>query len=182
MLKAVDYANFFIDLANSSDDDYISNLRLNKLLYFAQGYSLYKRGMPLFDDEIEAWKYGPVVPSVYRTFKVCGRGNIDETYGDYNVENFSSDELEILLNVAEEFGKYSSPKLVDITHAQGSPWQQVFNEDAKHTIISKKSIADYFRDKMKLSPFNYDDVLALDVIGYRNEDGNYVLPKEYDEA
>ena len=115
--------------------------------------------------------------------KFVARGNIDETYGDYNVENFSSDELEILLNVAEEFGKIFLSKTCRYHSCTRFSLATIFfNVDAKHTIISKKSIADYFRDKMKLSPFNYDDVLALDVIGYRNEDGNYVLPKEYDEA
>lgn len=52
MCRAIDVANFFIDLANSDPDDCMTNLRVNKLLYFAQAWSLVRRGKPLFPDEL----------------------------------------------------------------------------------------------------------------------------------
>ena len=58
MATVFDFANFFIDLANKTDDDYITNLKLNKLLYFAQGVSLARTNNPLFQEAIEAWKFG----------------------------------------------------------------------------------------------------------------------------
>ena len=71
MPSAVDVARYF--LAQSDDDagDIISNLKLQKLLYYAQGVTLALTGKPLFSDPIEAWQHGPVVPSVYRLYKVA---------------------------------------------------------------------------------------------------------------
>ena len=54
--------------------DLMTNLRLQKLLYFAQGWHLARFGRPLFDASIEAWPYGPVVPEVYRAYKEYGAG------------------------------------------------------------------------------------------------------------
>ena len=181
MLKAVDYANFFIDLSNSSEDDLISNLRLNKLLYFAQGCSFAMFDKPLFNEEIEAWQYGPVVPEVYKSFKPCGRNNIEETCGEYSPYQFSDEEMEVLLNVVEKYGKYSSPALVDITHQKNSPWSNVYEEGKLHIEIPKESIRNYFRNKMNLKPFNYEALKSMDEAGYRSEEGLYVLPKEFDD-
>ena len=76
MLKAIDVANFFVDLANSDPDDCMTNLRVNKLLYFAQAWSVVRRNKPLFEEDMQAWKYGPVVPEVYTAFSACGRERI----------------------------------------------------------------------------------------------------------
>lgn len=76
MAAAETAAKFFIMLANQRDDDFITNLKLNKLLYYAQGAYLARTGRPLFNEQIEAWAYGPVVPSIYRKYKVCGKNPI----------------------------------------------------------------------------------------------------------
>ena len=60
--RALDIANIYIGLANGLPNDNIDNFKVNKLCYYAQGWSLAKLGYPLFDDEIEAWQYGPVIP------------------------------------------------------------------------------------------------------------------------
>lgn len=70
--KALDIANLYIDLANSIPGDYIDNLKLNKICYYAQAWCCVKLGHPLFDDEIQAWDYGPLIPDVYHTYKICG--------------------------------------------------------------------------------------------------------------
>ena len=64
MATVFDIANFFVDLANKTDDDYITNLKLNKLLYFAQGVSLARTDKTLFEESIEAWKLGTVIPII----------------------------------------------------------------------------------------------------------------------
>lgn len=74
MVQAIEVARFFINIANTiPTDDLMTNMRVNKLLYFAQGECLRQLGKPLFDEDMEAWDYGPVVPSVYRTYKEFGR-------------------------------------------------------------------------------------------------------------
>src|SRR5580704_12809669 len=76
MLRAIDIARYLIQLSYRPDSpeesDLLCPLRLQKLLYYVQGWSLALRGRPAFDDEIEAWTLGPVVPEIYRQFKPVG--------------------------------------------------------------------------------------------------------------
>jgi len=74
----------------SGESDFISNLKLQKLLYYAQGIHLALYGKPLFNDPIEAWQYGPVVDSVYQTYKTNGSDAIKKF--DNPKENFSDSE------------------------------------------------------------------------------------------
>ena len=71
MLKAIDVANFFIYLLSDKEDEEndLTNMKLNKLTYYAQGQFLKTNGKPLFSEGIEAWIHGPVVPSVDCEFK-----------------------------------------------------------------------------------------------------------------
>ena len=74
MLKSYDVALYFLFRARELEaGDTISNLKMQKLLYYAQGHFLATYKKPLFDDKIEAWKYGPVVKEVYDKFKIYGR-------------------------------------------------------------------------------------------------------------
>lgn len=125
-MKAIDAANFLIDLANAGDseeDDGMTNMKLNKLLFFAQAISLQKYGKPLFDDPIEAWTHGPVVPTVYHTFKNNGRNSIPYTYGACNRADLSEQELDVLMDVYREYAKnYTAGFLRNLTHQSGTPW------------------------------------------------------------
>ena len=79
-MKSIQVANAFI-LRHGSDID-ITNLVLNKLVYFAQVESLRETGKPLFEDKIEAWPYGPVERNVYFTFQKYGRNRILKSEGE----------------------------------------------------------------------------------------------------
>ena len=65
MRKAIDIANYLLELFKF-DEDGLTNLKLNKLLYYVQGCSYQRFNRPLFEDEIEAWNYGPVIPMYTR--------------------------------------------------------------------------------------------------------------------
>ena len=84
MYKATDIANFLVYLMSDSCDD-LTNLKLNKILYYAQGHYLKNYGKPLFEDAIEAWQHGPVVHSVYHSYKCFNNQPITE----YNEEKYS---------------------------------------------------------------------------------------------
>lgn len=75
-MRAIDVARYFLALADEEAGDLVSNLKLQKLLYYAQGFHLAMTGRPLFDEPIQAWMHGPVVPAVYHAFKVYGSGPI----------------------------------------------------------------------------------------------------------
>ena len=105
MLKAADVACFFIDIANRSEEGSMTNLQLNKLLYYAQGCSIQRTGMPLFPEVIEAWKHGPVVSDVYHTYKVCGKNPIESTGSADQTAEMSAETRDLLIDVYREYGK-----------------------------------------------------------------------------
>lgn len=142
MANVFDVADFFVQIANQSEDDSITNLKLNKLLYYAQGAFLARTGAPLFHNNIEAWQHGPVVPDVYRKYKVCGKNPISSPESSVERSKFSDDELEVLLDVMREFGQYTGSTLVSFTHKPGTPWSNaIVAGDKKLDLTDMK---DYF--------------------------------------
>lgn len=176
MRKAIEIADFLLELFKF-DEEGLTNLKLNKLLYYAQGFSYQRLGMPLFSDEIEAWTYGPVVADVYKMFQPCGRNPI--TPPDKTVE-LNLEEEELLIDVAREYGRYSANGLVSMTHRSGTPWSQVYKEH-EHNTIPKELISRYFKtieDPLPTLELTFHDV---DFIGNRDNEGYLVLPREYNE-
>lgn len=125
MHSASDVAKWFLAhnqvMVDSGGAEYISNLKLQKLLYYAQGAFLVFMDAPLFDDPIEAWTHGPVVPTVYREYKRFKDKGICLKNG-FELPSFSEAENELLLEVYNEFGQYSAWKLRNMTH-QETPWK-----------------------------------------------------------
>ena len=107
MANVFDVADFFIQIANQSEDDQMTNLKLNKLLYYAQGVYLARTGRPLFDENIEAWTFGPVIPNIYRKYKVCGRNPIASS--DDIVDRSHLKNLKLYLMLCESLA--STPEL-----------------------------------------------------------------------
>lgn len=142
MYSALDIAKWFLNInraqMNFEDSEYITNLKLQKLLYYAQGYYLARKNDPLFKEDFIAWEHGPVIRKVYDEYKKNGAKGIE-----YNEDfNISIDkETEIILNeVYEKFGQFSAWKLRDMTH-QEMPWKTTTRND----IISKEKIKEYFK-------------------------------------
>ena len=119
--------------------EYISNLKLQKLLYYAQGVFLTVTNEPLFDDNIVAWLHGPVVESVYHQYKANGAQGIpfDE---DFDFSEFTPEENELLTEVYDVFGQYSALKLRNMTHEE-TPWKETKQND----VIPLQIIKDYFK-------------------------------------
>lgn len=132
--KALDIANLYVELANSLPNDSIDNLKLNKLCYFAQAWAETKLGYKLFPEEVEAWHHGPVVPSVYHAFKICGKRPIEEPTYHFDESVLTSDELSLLTDVYMTYGKYTSWSLANKTHAPDSPWTEVYVEGQNNPI------------------------------------------------
>lgn len=116
----------------------ITNLRLQKLLYFIQAKVLVETGNPCFDDEMEAWEYGPVVPMVYEAYRKYRNLPIDEDTAFYLFEDAVKDNI---IEVLDFLGDTSTFELVQITHAQ-APWIEARKKENR--IISKDSIKEFF--------------------------------------
>src|SRR3990167_3308538 len=104
MANLADVVNAFLlldDRADSSDG--ISNLKLQKLVYYAQGFFLAMHETPLFENDIEAWTHGPVVPELYRQFKEFGRNSIPANQ-DFDITgSLIPQEVGIIMEVQDTF-------------------------------------------------------------------------------
>ncbi|HAT4175277.1 putative phage-associated protein [Clostridium perfringens] len=149
MYSAQEIAKWFLIRDRSVNNELeISNLKLQKLLYYAQGVYLAITEKPLFSEEIVAWEHGPVVKNVYYKFRKNG-GNII----NYNPEEedraiitkIEEDEAarDTLEFVAEEFGQYAAWKLRDMTHEE-KPWLST----KQNNVISNELIKGYFVDEV----------------------------------
>lgn len=141
---ALDIAKWFINYndrlrnIDNEDTDNISNLKLQKLLYYAQGVYVALKGVPLFNDDIVAWTHGPVVESVYQEYKQYGSSGITEKYDDVCID---SETEKILIEVYNVFGQYSAWGLRNMTHEE-TPWK----ETRKNGVIYIDKIKDYFKE------------------------------------
>ena len=142
-MDAKQVASFFIKQAsNLNGNNDLTNLKLQKLLFYAQAEYLRKHGQPLFKDQIEAWEYGPVVRDVYDWLKDCGAYQIDSFDVDLaDFDNVDDDLLEELKDIFKKYNKYSASFLVEKTHEKGSPWHQVYSKKTSNSIIPITMIA-----------------------------------------
>ena len=142
MYNALDIAKYFITLASPEDEDLITNLKLQKLLYYAQGFHLVLFGKPLFGERIEAWQYGPVVPEIYRFYKQYEVNSLPQP-DDFNMDLYDRETQELLNEVYEVYGQYTSPTLIRFTH-QELPWK----ETALNEEISLDLMKAYFETQL----------------------------------
>lgn len=119
-------------------------LKLQKLLYLAQGYSYAFYDRPLFKDDLEGWVHGPVVRNVYDIFKNYQYNSIDT---NFEVEELDDEAKDIINYVIKNFGKYDAKYLEKISHEQ-EPWilsrRGLDPDERNDKTISKESIANYF--------------------------------------
>ena len=124
---------------DEADADSISNLKLQKLLYYAQGCYLAITDEPLFDENILAWKHGPVVYEVYQSYKKYGSNGIpDDELECVNVDAYTENILDQVYNV---FGQYSAWGLRNMTH-QERPWIETDPND----VMKLNLIKEYFKE------------------------------------
>lgn len=135
--KAIDVARHIVSVC-ARDNHPISNLQLQKILYFAQREYL-QFGSELFEDEIEAWQFGPVVPEVYWKFSVFGASPIRFEYED----KIDSDDSNIIDYIAMKKRDLNPWDLVEETHEPGMAWDTVYKKGRGiYDIIPKDMIRD----------------------------------------
>jgi uncharacterized phage-associated protein len=121
MATAIDIAEHLIRLAASGDEpDYLSPLRLQKLLYYVQAWSLVMRKSPMFEDRIEAWANGPVVRKVYRKFSALKFSPIVPNPKE-PAPILSQQDSDFVASVWEAYKGYSAIALLRMTHDE-APW------------------------------------------------------------
>jgi uncharacterized phage-associated protein len=142
MPAAMDVARYFLVLVDEESGDSISNLKLQKLLYYAQGFHLAAYDEPLFPEYIEAWAHGPVVPSVYHACKKFGSDTV-VLDGDPPMDQFQKRSLELLEEVYSVYGQFSAGSLRNMTHEE-PPWKLT----AQGGIISHDLMREFFKTRI----------------------------------
>lgn len=144
MLSCFDVAKYFLAQASEDAGDLISNLKLQKLLYYAQGFHLALYDKPLFPEPIEAWIHGPVVPALYEYYKKYGAGAIDYPR-DVDFSIYDDETRSFLDEVYSVFGQFSAWKLRNMTQEE-YPWKLAVQNNSE---ISHKSMKEYFKTQLE---------------------------------
>ena len=130
-LSCYDVAQYFLAQMDEDAGDLISNLKLQKLVYYAQGFALALYGRPLFPERIEAWTHGPVVPELYREYKPYGSDAIP-CPGEADFSIYDAQTRDLLDEVYAVYGQFSAWKLRDMTHSE-PPWRDtVPGQEIRH--------------------------------------------------
>lgn len=143
MYDVIDVAKYIVYFCKEHGFS-ISNLKLQKLLYFVQAQFLVYNGKPAFNEEIEAWDFGPVVPEAYQYFKIWGNSEIPNVIAQSADTKIYKKDQKIIDEILEECAPYSASVLVEITHHQ-EPWTKVYQKYCNN-VITKKSIQKYFEE------------------------------------
>ena len=132
----------------SEHGDPVTNLKLQKLLYYSQGWYLALYGVPLFEEGIEAWVHGPVVPAVYGYYKPCTWKAIPPPSA---VPALQERPEALVKEVIEVYGGMSAYDLERLTH-QEDPWLKARRgipiDEASHAVISHDDMKSFFRARL----------------------------------
>ena len=140
MYSAIQVANFFIENHLHDKKSFVNSIKLQKLVYISYGWCWALLGRELFEDEIQAWEYGPIIPAVWHVCK--DQGLEIKTPLKIQESSLDKDTKGLLDVVYEVYVKQESARIVKITHALGTPWSLVWN--GTHDKIPKYVIWRYF--------------------------------------
>jgi len=162
---ASDVARCFIYLSSRGQEpDPLTPLRLQKLLYYAQGWSLAYHNRPLFDSPIEGWIKGPVVPEIYHEYKNLGDGTIPAC--DYSSVSLGEKDRTFVESIWEGYKQYSASALIAKTHRE-APWlesrQGLERNERGDVELSHESLQSFFKselDKQQISGFEPENIRA----------------------
>lgn len=139
MRNVIDVSNYIIKYCVIKGYN-ITNLRLQKILYYVQGYFLKAYDQPAFPEEIVAWPYGPVVPEAYYNYCSFGRNELCLFENiNYDFSSLSSEEKRTINTIVDRCSKLSITDLVDKTHSE-TPWR----ETPVRNQIATSEISDFF--------------------------------------
>ena len=170
-VSAASVANAFLDLQEADQSEYppIDQMKLYKLVYYAQAWWLASNDEPLFEEDLEAWPWGPVVRELYPTFKSAGSGAITNQRAAQVVKTGSGlftyrrqvappppqAVMDFLKQIWEIHKKFTGVALSNATHQPGEPWtivKDLYGSLEKKPLIPVELIKDVFRSKLKTIP------------------------------
>lgn len=143
--SVLDVAKFFLSIEKHGPQERITHLKLQKLVYYAQGAALALHKRTLFNEEIQAWPHGPVCPELYKCFKhIKELPDLQGTERErvWTLFSQNTDSYHVLTGVWQAFGNYSGSKLENMTH-QETPWLEAIKQ-GNNTVITPVAMYQYF--------------------------------------
>ncbi|RYG38881.1 MAG: DUF4065 domain-containing protein [Burkholderiales bacterium] len=144
---ATTIANRFIELAAKKGEQ-LTPMQLIKLSYIAHGFSLAINKRPLLDESVEAWRYGPVIPSLYRRLKHYGSNKvtkpIETLFGGINPERLEEEDAKLVDIVFDKYGHFNGIQLSHLTHRSGTPWDITYKPDEYGLDIDNNVIRSHY--------------------------------------
>jgi uncharacterized phage-associated protein len=106
-----------------------------------------KNGSSFEEKAVEAWKYGPVIPSIYEAYKKYGSRSIRQEK-DLDISNIEGNSYltKFLDHMFEKYSKFTGSELIALTHKEGTPWKQVYKPNIPHIEIERERIQSYYED------------------------------------
>lgn len=123
MLNCLNVARYFIVRAyEDGQEDQMTNMKVQKLLYYSQSLHLALYDKPLFGDEIQAWRYGPVCPPAYKFYQEFEAEQLPIPQPDFLLQ-IPDETKKLLEEVWSHFSGYHAYRLSDMTHVE-FPWKK----------------------------------------------------------
>lgn len=160
MYRAIDAAYYMLRVAKEKNH-LISNLKLQKLIYIANGYMLAINDTPLIKEKPQAWKYGPVIHSIYSQFKEYGSNPINIDAEILNKDILDDKAKEIINAVMDVYGEDSAINLVNLTHGDNTPWDIVWNKRGGSNKLFAEIDSELIKDHFKKAATDPDSVNGL---------------------
>lgn len=127
------------------DGEHLTQMKLQKLVYIAHGWYLGLTGQPLISEQVEAWKFGPVIRSLYRYFADYGATPIPAPSSPIAL---IPQEIERFLEaIWIRYKGYDAVDLSAMTHAPNTPWSESYDSNlgGRPAVIPQNRIADHYR-------------------------------------
>lgn len=141
--KSLAVAKYILDRRRNNQDT-LSPMQLIKLAYIAHGFMLGWRGEPLLGEQVQAWRYGPVVPSIYHAVKDFGSSPVSDIRGAPGCWQFSPEEISVMDYVADNYSSWNGIQLSDATHQPGTPWSTTWGIFGQNAPISNDMIQNFY--------------------------------------
>lgn len=149
-------ANLILEVAETAGLR-LQHIALQKLLYFAHATFLVQRGQPLVSGAFEAWQYGPVHPSVYRSFKIAGeapltnlraKGRDALTGAEHDLPIVNDPDVRLhVMQVVSSYGRLSTSRLVELSHAKDGPWDFAVHGSGQSVALGARITDDLIKDR-----------------------------------
>jgi uncharacterized phage-associated protein len=142
MHSCLKVANYLLQLARR-DRVSLTPMQLIKLVYMCHGWMLGLYGRPLIGEPVQAWKYGPVIPELYRHLSKYAGRPVTHLLPRPEGPDFSALEANLIEQVYVQNAAFDGVQLSEMTHKVGSPWHQIWDPEDKTKVIPNEIIRAY---------------------------------------